>query len=178
MKKKLDLFLYLGIILILIFLILILYSIFLNKELKKCNNKNICNNEITDNNTITNDIINNNTILEKEYNCSFTTTYRIVDLLDNYIAEVPEYSYIVVDKFQIHNAIAHYIPTKLKEDLEINKNYEFTYHIKGKGNINNIYDVINNIHLNHLNNDNLSVTLTIKETDKLGLDQIQENICN
>lgn len=112
------------------------------------------------------------------YDCKFTTTYRVVNLLDNYIAEVPEYSYIVVDKFQDHQAIAHKIPTKLKNNLELNKYYEFTYYIKGTGNIENIYDVINHIYINHTNNDNLSVTLEIKETVKTGLEQIQENICS
>lgn len=158
--------------------ILICYSILVSNQLKECNNKkatnvNLCN--INDTNyqeeTSTN-------IKEKEYNCSFTVTYRIVNLLDNYIAEVPEYSYIVVDKFQDHKPISHYIPTNLKTNLELNKYYEFTYHIKGKGNINNIYDVINNINTKHLTNNNLSVTLTIKETSKIGLEQIQENICS
>ena len=90
----------------------------------------------------------------------------------------PTYSYIVVDKFQQHNPITHYLPTNLKETLELNKYYEFTYHIKGNGNIENIYDIINNIHIEHLDNEKLSVTLSIKETNKLGIDQIQENICN
>ena len=107
------------------------------------------------------------------YDCEFTVTYRIVNLLENYIYEVPEYSYIVVDKFQQNNPITHYIPSALKTNLETNKYYEFTYNINGTGNITNIYDVINNID----SNNNLNVSLSIKETDKLGLAQTQENIC-
>lgn len=43
----------------------------------------------------------------KYYDCTFTQTYRIVDKLDGYIAEVPEKSYVIVDKFQSHSAFAH-----------------------------------------------------------------------
>ena len=53
-------------------------------------NKNIHNNK--DNNKIS-----KKSEEEKYYDCSFTKTYRVVDLLDGYIAEVPEESYIVVD---------------------------------------------------------------------------------
>lgn len=107
------------------------------------------------------------------YDCEFTVTYRVVSLLEDYIYEIPEYSYIVVDKFQQNNPITHYISTELKNNLEVNKYYEFTYHIKGTGNINSIYDVINSID----SNSTLNVSLSIKKTDKLGLEQIQENIC-
>ena len=107
------------------------------------------------------------------YDCEFTVTYRIVNLLEDYIYEVPEYSYIVVDKFQQNNPFTHYIPSSLKTNLKTNKYYEFTYRINGTGNITNIYNVINNIN----SNSTLNVSLSIKETDKLGLDQTQENIC-
>lgn len=46
--------------------------------------------EVTDNTTNTKEVY---------YDCSFTKTYRVVDLLDGYIAEVPEMSYVVVDQY-------------------------------------------------------------------------------
>lgn len=117
----------------------------------------------------------------KYYDCTFTQTYRIVDKLDGYIAEVPEKSYVIVDKFQSHSAFAHPIITDLKDNLEVNKYYEFTYHIKGSGIVNDISDVVSHItdkSLEEVSEDIYLVNLSIKETDKTGLDQIQENICN
>ena len=98
-----------------------------------------------------------------------------------YVAAVPERSYVIVDQFQMFEAIAHGLPTKLKENLKVGQSYEFTYHIKGKMNLSkklDMYDVIGMIVEEHPNNDNLTATLKIKKTDKLGLDQIQEPICN
>lgn len=124
---------------------------------------------------------NNNIDKEVYYDCSFTQTYRVVDLLDGYIAEVPEMSYVILDKFQIHGAYAHIISSEQKKKLEVNKYYEFTYYLKGttKDKINNINDVLSYSSFNNqIKSDNsLSVLLEIKETDKLGMEQIQENIC-
>ena len=116
---------------------------------------------------------------EKYYDCSFTKTYRVVDLLDGYIAEVPEESYIVLDAFQTHSAFTHKISSEAKKNLEVNKYYEFTYYLKGRGIINDIEDVKNSISaLNSIKSDNsLKVLLEVKETNKEGLEQVQENIC-
>lgn len=120
-----------------------------------------------------------NTTKELEYDCSFTRTYHIVNLLDNYIAEVPEESYIVLDAFQTHSAFTHKISSEAKKNLEVNKYYEFTYYLKGRGIINDIEDVRNSISaLNSIKSDNsLKVLLEVKETNKEGLEQVQENIC-
>ena len=124
---------------------------------------------------------NNNIDKEVYYDCSFTQTYRVVDLLDGYIAEVPEMSYVILDKFQIHGAYAHIISSEQKKKLEVNKYYEFTYYLKGtaKDKINDINDVLSYSSFNNqIKSDNsLSVLLEIKETDKLGMEQIQEDIC-
>lgn len=124
---------------------------------------------------------NNNIDKEVYYDCSFTQTYRVVDLLDGYIAEVPEMSYVILDKFQMHGAYAHKISSDQKKKLEVNKYYEFTYYLKGttKDKINDINDVLSYSSFNNqIKSDNsLSVLLEIKETDKLGMEQIQEDIC-
>ena len=108
---------------------------------------------------------------EKEYDCSFTKTYHVVDLLDGYIAEVPEWSYVIFDQFQNHNVIAHKIPSSLKENMQVGKYYEVTYTLKGKGIIKNMEEIINNKIVG------VKVTLDVKETDKRGMEQIQEDIC-
>lgn len=138
-------------------------------------NKNIHNNK--DNNKIS-----KKSEEEKYYDCSFTKTYRVVDLLDGYIAEVPELSYVVLDAYQSHGAFTHIIPTTTKKGLKENKYYEFTYTIKGTGIINNENDVRSyigstEINQNSMEDSKLKVTLEIKETDKLGMEQVQENIC-
>lgn len=116
---------------------------------------------------------------EKYYDCSFTRTYRVVDLLDGYVAEVPEESYVVLDAFLSHSAFTHSISSELKKKLEVNKYYEFTYTLKGVGIINDIDDVRNRVSaFNSLRSDNsLKVLLEIKETDKVGLGQLQEKVC-
>ena len=116
----------------------------------------------------------------KEYDCSFTRTYKIIDLLDEYRAAVPERSFIIVDQFQFFVPVVHSIPTKLKENLKVGEYYEFTYHIKGKMDELKeleMIDVVGMIVEEHPDNDNLTATLQIKKTDKLGLDQTQESIC-
>ena len=127
--------------------------------------------------------VKDNDSIDKEvyYDCSFTQTYRVVDLLDGYIAEVPEMSYVILDKFLVHGAYAHIISSEQKKKLEVNKYYEFTYYLKGttKDKINDINDVLSYSSFNNqIKSDNsLSVLLEIKETDKLGMEQIQEDIC-
>ena len=127
--------------------------------------------------------VKDNDSIDKEvyYDCSFTQTYRVLDLLDGYVAEVPEMYYVILDKFQIHGAYAHIISSEQKKKLEVNKYYEFTYYLKGtaKDKINDINDVLSYSSFNNqIKSDNsLSVLLEIKETDKLGMEQIQENIC-
>ncbi len=127
--------------------------------------------------------VKDNDSIDKEvyYDCSFTQTYRVVDLLDGYVAEVPEMSYVILDKFQMHGAYAHIISSEQKKKLEVNKYYEFTYYLKGttKDKINDINDVLSYSSFNNqIKSDNsLSVLLEIKETDKLGMEQIQEDIC-
>ena len=124
---------------------------------------------------------NNNIDKEVYYDCSFTQTYRVVDLLDGYIAEVPEMSYVILDKFLAHGAYAHIISSEQKKKLEVNKYYEFTYTLKGTTNnkINNIDDVLSYFSFNNAirSDKRLKVLLEVKETDKLGMEQIQEDIC-
>lgn len=168
------------IILVSVFLLLSVglgvYCIELNTKIDKLES----NNKITNNETLNNN--SNDTKDEQiEIDCSFTKTFKIVNLMDGYIAAVPERSYVIVDQFQMFEAIAHGLPTKLKENLKVGEYYEFTYHIKGKMDSSkelDIYDVIGMIVEEHPDNDNLTATLKIKKTDKTGLGQIQESICS
>ena len=120
------------------------------------------------------------------YDCSFTRTYNIVNILDDYVAEVPFLSYVVVDAFQDNYARTHVIPVKLKAGLDNGKKYEFTYTLKGTGKVSDMGDIYDLIMLTALYNDDrehtanapsVLVTLSIQETDKVGMEQKQEPIC-
>ena len=132
------------------------------------------------NDKITNNDVENDNVEQIALDCSFTRTYKIIDLMDEYRAAVPERSFIIVDQFQFFVPVVHSLPTKLKENLKVGEYYEFTYHIKGKMDELKeleMIDVVGMIVEEHPNNDNLTATLQIKKTDKLGLDQTQESIC-
>lgn len=146
-----------------------------------CNIYLVMQNKSVNTNKESNEIVKeeNNNSEEKYYDCSFTRTYRVVDLLDNYVAEVPEMSYIVLDAFQSHSAFTHKISPEIKKNLEVNKYYEFTYYLKGIGIVNDMNDVIDRISfINSIKSDNsLKVLLEVKETEKIGLEQVQDSIC-
>ena len=136
--------------------------------------------ELESKDKITNNDVENNNGEQIVLDCSFTRTYKIIDLMKEYRAAVPEGSFIIVDQFQFFVPVVHSIPTKLKENLKVGQYYEFTYHIKGKMDSSKeleMIDVVGMIVEEHPDNDNLTATLKIKKTDKTGLDQIQEPIC-
>ena len=125
------------------------------------------------------DNICENTSIDKninyEYDCSFTKTYNIVNLLSNYKYDDNNYSYIVVNAFQDNAAKTLLIPIKIKNKLKVNTNYEFTYTIKGKVNHELSIDELMTYMIN--NNEDLKVTLAVNKTNKTGLNQKNESIC-
>ena len=147
-----------------------IYCIKLNTTIRELEKEN----KITENN------IENNNTEQITLDCSFTRTYEIIDLMNNYIAAGPDYSYVIIDQFQFFEPVVHGLPTKLKENLKVGEYYEFTYHIKGKMDSSkelDMDDINDMIVIEHPGDDNLTATLKIKKTDKLGLGQIQEPIC-
>ena len=118
----------------------------------------------------------------REYDCSFTRTYRVIDSIDYPLAS-DGLSYIVVDDNQGYVPFVVAIPSSIN-NLETYKYYEFTYHLKGKGLINNfeqlnsylISSLFNKYHGNP-SSGTVYVELDIVETSKKGVEQIQENIC-
>lgn len=113
------------------------------------------------------------------YDCSFTKTYMIsnlwtVDTTD----EIPGMSYIMIKQFQSEDVITAIIPTELRDKLQQGKYYEFTYMIKGKDKIIETMEDINDYFALDYNNPDFKITLSVKETDKQGLEQIQDDICS
>lgn len=129
----------------------------------------------------TNNVIENEQV-QKEYDCSFTQTYRVIDKID-YPLAADGVSYIVVDTYQGYDPFVVAIPSSI-DNLEMYKYYEFTYHLKGKGIINNFKQLkpylISSL-FNKYNGNNSSgtvyVELDVVETSKKGVEQIQEDIC-
>lgn len=115
---------------------------------------------------------------EKEYTCTFTKTYMVSNIWTvDTKEEIPGMSYIIVKQFQIDDVITLIIPTELKDKLETGKYYEFTYTFTGKKqNIKTMEDINNYLQLAN-NNEEFRINIDAKETDKQGLEQIQEDIC-
>ncbi len=142
----------------------------------KYNNDIYIGNDLSLNNDVcvtrSDDNLNN---IKYNYDCTFTKTYNIVNLLNDYQSEIENYSYIVVDEYQSHFPKTMLIPKSLKNNLKENKSYEITYHLNGKSN--NILDDIDYINQNIGVSDNLVITINIKETNKTGMNQVNEAIC-
>jgi hypothetical protein len=155
------------------FLIIIILSVFLIVEKKEFKEKCASNR-----NSISN--AENNDTKQLEYDCSFTQTWRVYDMLEDFVGHHPDMSYVILERFQTFIPYSHKIPSNLKSQLERGKYYEFTYHIKGKGFIDDIDDVVEKLIPEgnvETSQNKLIVTLRINETDKLGMDQLQEPIC-
>ena len=154
-------------------LIIIILSVFLIVEKKEFKEKCASNR-----NSISN--AENNDTKQLEYDCSFTQTWRVYDMLEVFVGHHPDMSYVILERFQTFIPYSHKIPSNLKSQLERGKYYEFTYHIKGKGFIDDIDDVVEKLIPEgnvETSQNKLIVTLRINETDKLGMDQLQEPIC-
>lgn len=133
-------------------------------------------------NTEKNDLNNNSTMKQRDYDCSFTRTYRMINKIDYPLA--PEgISYVIVDDYQGYNPFIVIIPSTTN-DLVPYKNYEFTYHLKGNGIVNNFKDLnsylIPSLYSKYNGNNSsgtIYIDLNITETSKKGVEQINENIC-
>lgn len=102
---------------------------------------------------------------EDTYRTSFTRTYLVIDQLKS-VDETGEYGYLIVNQFQRNNPTVVKVKLDLLSNLKFNENYEFTFY--GEYDSNKNYDTIEGIF-------NSFDILSIKETDKIGLDQLQEN---
>lgn len=191
MKKEIDSKYLKIIILVLIigFISLMIYALMLKKNLDNYQD-NAVDDSVIDDSVIDDSVDMEGSVdtdgYEIDYDCSFTRTYNMVNILDGYISETGFLSYVVLDAFQDRYARVHVVPSKLKEGLENGKRYEFTYTLKGTGSMDDMEDIYEAIQWttlytddreHTLNGPDVSVTLTITETDKVGMEQKQEPIC-
>lgn len=95
---------------------------------------------------------------KKSGTCTYTKTYLFIDYLD-YQGDVPTDKYIIVDIFQSRTPeIIKYNSSEFNIDFANNKYYEFTFKAS-------LLD-------GQINKESL---IDVKLTDRLGLDQVQEN---
>lgn len=116
-------------------------------------------NMTTNNNELNNKIkkLENNSG-KKSGTCTYTKTYLFIDYLD-YQGDVPNDKYIIVDIFQSRTPeIIKYNSSEFNIDFANNKYYEFTFKAS-------LLD-------GQINKESL---IDVKLTDRLGLDQVQEN---
>lgn len=118
----------------------------------------------------------NSEVNNTEESCTFTRTHHIVDLLEDYRGEVPESTFILVDHYQDHYPQVLHIPNTMRDGLEVNKNYEFTYTILRGNDYESENDILDDLVGDVISN-NFEIDLVIRETDRLGLEQNNESIC-
>ena len=95
---------------------------------------------------------------KKSGTCTYTKTYLFIDYLD-YQGDVPNDKYIIVDIFKSRTPeIIKYNSSEFNIDFANNKYYEFTFKAS-------LLD-------GQINKESL---IDVKLTDRLGLDQVQEN---
>lgn len=136
-----------------------------NNDIKEENNKDSINN------------INK----ELDYDCSFTQTFRFYQKID-YETYVDGTAYVLGDIYQSYEPILLIVYEEDANKMEKYKYYEFTYTLKGTWSEITDYNTLNilvkaSFDKEHSTSTN-SATLKIKETDKVGLSQVSEPICN
>lgn len=151
---------------------LIACNVYLNIQNSKLSNSGEDN--------ISSDNKENITNTELDYDCSFTRTFRYLGII-NYETYVDDTSYIMVDFFQSFEPMLLIVPDSDLDKMEENKYYEFTYTLKGKMNEIKDFDTINVLvkatsDIEHSVGSNKAY-LEINSTDKIGTDQVSENIC-
>ena len=95
--------------------------------------------------------------------CQFTKTYRVEKIIES---NDEEYLHVTLTEFQKEGAETVTIPREINNNIEEGKYYEFTF----SSNQEDLSEDMNNIFEN-------TEVLSIVETEKTGLDQIQEKVC-
>lgn len=95
--------------------------------------------------------------------CQFTKTYRVEKIIES---NDEKYLHVTLTAFQEEGAETVTIPRKINNNIEEGKYYEFTF----SNNKNKLSEEIEDIFKN-------TEIISMVETEKTGLDQIQEKVC-
>lgn len=104
----------------------------------------------------------NNTNMNNVENSTFTKTYNVLNIADS---NDKDYIYLTIRQFQEEEVKTVKIQKSLTNSIEIGKDYEFTFKYTDKLVEDNIESIFTNTTL-----------ISIRETDKQGLEQIQDSI--
>ena len=94
--------------------------------------------------------------------CTFTRTYKVLAIYDS---NDDDYKWITIRSYQDEDIAT--VKIKNKYNINKNENYEIKFKVEGKIKKDNISDIYNN-----------SSIISIDETDKEGLEQLNEKICS
>lgn len=94
--------------------------------------------------------------------CTFTRTYKVLAIYDS---NDENYKWITIRSYQDEDIAT--IKIKSKYSLKENKNYEIKFKVKNKIKKDDIINIYNN-----------SSITSINETGKVGLEQLNEEICS
>lgn len=94
--------------------------------------------------------------------CTFTRTYKVLAIYDS---NNDDYKWITIRSYQDEDIAT--VKIKNKYNINKNENYEIKFKVEGKIKKDNISDIYNN-----------SSIISIDETDKEGLEQLNEKICS
>ena len=133
-----------------LYLVLIVSSLVIFNDFKSEKVETVVENEET---------IFNNTLENKD---DFTKTYNVLNLAES---DDENYLYLTIKQFQNDEVETVKVLKSLANGVEANKNYEFTFQYGNE----NIEDNIKSIFEN-------ATLVQIKETDKTGLEQVQDTI--
>lgn len=100
---------------------------------------------------------------EEAYTCSFTRTYLVLDVSDS---NDSEFIYLTLREYQGEEVVTVKVDRYLNEEILEDYYYEFQFGSTGKSkeiDIKNIFDS--------------NILLSITSTDKVGLEQMNENVC-
>ena len=100
---------------------------------------------------------------EFPYTCSFTRTYLVLDISDS---NDYEFIYLTLREFQEEEVVTVKVKRELASFIIEDNNYEFKFVSTGKS---------SNVDIKSLFESN--TLLSINPTDKIGLEQINENVC-
>lgn len=96
-------------------------------------------------------------------NCNFIRTYKILHIEES---NDDEFLYITIRAFQDEEVQTIKILKNINDNITVGKYYEFEFNLHKKIDEDDILSIYNNSNI-----------ISIKETNKTGLEQIQENIC-
>lgn len=98
----------------------------------------------------------------QNYECRFTRTYTILAIYDD---DDEKYQNITIKRFQANEISTVRILKKFK--FEEKRSYEITFDLKKRLNDDMIYLIFDNSNI-----------ISVKDSDKLGLEQVNEKLCD